>query len=617
VTRLLLLEHVPATFRPEPGETVVALTPEACYDLDRRRVPYMLTTDFGVDAELAALEPRHWQEQLGWIASLDEAIAGEVAATRRWRFGAATLYAFDLKRTMDPLRVQAVELGSMLDACDHITLHRRAEADSPGPFHLAFRGRNARSRLLPLVAGVRGIAFEERVDDEGPAPVTPVLETRATTESSAWAVRVRRRLAARLRESHGRVRGARSTQAGANASGDLTLLFADSGYDLEPLLTRARTHGHRCLRVRGDTVIEEGEGRTEVARLPTEGADSDWDSAAETIASSGHGLWNWPNEWLPGVPLADILRPRIVAWLREVMPRVAARAAALEELLRSERVDVVLGANIANLDVVTAAAVTARPTQSVLIDHGHDAFEQELFDLIALRYADHDFTPTSEFARYLRSRAPLCDYPTAEVQVGSYQWRSNAAPTRAEQPPYPLPGDRPTVVYALTSTAGDARYLNSAFYADGWYYHLCREIVDVLARHPEVFSIVKLFPGDGNVRNPIDLYVDDLGLDHLVSSRVPLRTWIPWADRIVFDLPSTGMYEAAAAGTPYLALLYSGHRHRPEAVDLLGPAAVQFTEPAEAAHAVDAFVGAETVTAPKLVPEGEEILTTLERLVRY
>jgi hypothetical protein len=592
VTRLVLLEHVPASFRPERADTVVALTPEACYDLDRREVAYTLTTEFGLDAALAALEPQHWEEQLGWIASLDEAVAAEVAATRGWRFGAATLYAFDLKRAMDPLRVQAVELDTMLDACDRVVLHRRAES-------------TARARLLPLVAGLRGIEFADRVDDERPEAGSAEPATPATTESTARLAGLRRRLEARLPRPR------------ASANGGLTLLFADFGYDLEPLLARARARGHRCLRVRGDAVFEEGARRTEVVRLPTEGADSDWSSAAETIASSDHSLWNWPNAWLPGAPLADLLRPRVEDWLRDLMPRVAARAAVLEELLRSERVDMVLGANIANLDVVTAAAVTTRPTQSVLVDHGHDAFAQELFDLITLRYVDHDFSPTSEFAGYLSSRRPLRDYPTAEVHVGSYQWRSSAAPAKPEQPPHPVPDDRPSVVYALTATAGDARYLNSAFYADAWYHRLCREIVDVLARHPEVFSVVKLFPGDGNVRNPVDLYVDDLGLDHLVSSRAPLRSWIPWADRIVFDLPSTGLYEAATAGTPYLALLYTGHRHRPEAVDLLGPAAVHFTEPAEAARAVEAFVEAATVTAPVLLPEGQEILTTLERLARH
>src|SRR5690348_974066 len=87
LSRLVLVEHARASFRPEPDDVVVALTPEACYELDRRGVAYELTTNFGVDAELSALEPQHWQEQLRWIDAFDQLIATHVAETRRWRFG--------------------------------------------------------------------------------------------------------------------------------------------------------------------------------------------------------------------------------------------------------------------------------------------------------------------------------------------------------------------------------------------------------------------------------------------------------------------------------------------------------------------------------------------------
>jgi hypothetical protein len=298
------------------------------------------------------------------------------------------------------------------------------------------------------------------------------------------------------------------------------------------------------------------------------------------------------------------------------MPITAARAAALHELITAEGIDLVVSANTINPDVIAAAAVTTHPTQSVLIDHGHAAHASAVWDLLMLRYVDHNFCATRELAQYMESRRPLYNYPTAEVHVASYRWRANAALSRRGRPPEPVPEGKPVVVYALTSTGGNARYLNSAWYSDGWYYRLCREIVDVLAHHSEIHSVVKPFPSDGLIRNPVDLYVDDLGLDHVVSSRAPLRAWIPWASRVVFDYPSTGLYETAAAGVPYLALLYTHHPFRREAVEQLGPAAAHFSAPAEAAGAVEAFVAAPDPSAPRFAPEGEEILATLERIAR-
>jgi hypothetical protein len=45
-------------------------------------------------------------------------------------------------------------------------------------------------------------------------------------------------------------------------------------------------------------------------------------------------------------------------------------------------------------------------------------------------------------------------------------------------------------------------------------------------------------------------------------------------------------------------------------------AAVPFTEPAEPARAVETFATTPTASAPRLAPEGEEILATLERIER-
>jgi hypothetical protein len=598
---------VPETLRSETDDLVVALTPEACYQLDRRGVPYRLTTDFGIAEELAALSPSHWQEQLDWIADLDELVAAHVPETKHWRFGAATLYAFNLKTIVDPVRVRALELAQMLDSCDSVILYRRTAVEPPTTFVRVFEGPSVTSRVLPLLAHARGLELEERLTD---APeldyagggLTPTPERRPLI-----------RLGARLKHGYRRLSG--ESRKATVAERRLTLLFADFGYDLTYLMTRARERGHRCLHVVGDTVIERAGGEA-VASLARAGGDAGWSAVADALTSPDHPLWNWPNGWIPGVRLADVIRPKVLHWLSAVMPSIAARAESFERLYTTQSVDLVLGADVALPDVVAAAAVSSASTQSVLIDHGHAAYASELFDLIMLRHMHHDFCGTSELARYMSARRALYDEPTAELHVGSYRWRASAALTRSSEPPAPVAEGKRIVVYALTSTAGNGHYLNSAWYIDGWYYRLCREIVDVLARHPEIHSVVKPFPGDGLIRNPIDLYVRDLGLDHVVSSRAPLQAWIPWADRIVFDLPSTGLFETAAAGVPYLGLLWRHHRHRPGAVEQLGDAAVDFTEPDEAARAVEAFVAASTVTAPRLPPEGDEILLTLERMSR-
>jgi hypothetical protein len=170
------------------------------------------------------------------------------------------------------------------------------------------------------------------------------------------------------------------------------------------------------------------------------------------------------------------------------------------------------------------------------------------------------------------------------------------------------------LVYALTAIAGDGRYLHNAWYPDAWYYELQRRLVDFLAESDGYRVVVKLFPGDGHLRNPIDRYVAERGAPHLSLSRAPFVEWLPEADRVFMDYTSTAFHECLFAGVPCRSLVHRTLRIRESIEQRIAASIARFQTHDEAVEILRAFLDEERPAVSDPGPEPGEILPLLERL---
>ena len=621
MSSLDLIESFPPTQQRWEAPPV-ALTADAVYECERRGLEYRLPADLRRVPQFDARQQSYWNDELGWFDLLDDLLCQSLPELPATGTRPALLYARWLKSALDPLFIRGCELASVLadpSEIDRVVLWREQDGRTAAPgglpdsTRILFAGRSLFSRLLPLFSDKAGIPHHEQIVT-GPAPPQSsgrgLLDSVRPVAGGLW-------------------RRWRSSSLPRGASGGLTLLFMHAGYDMRPLLAASLARGHRCLLYDGDAVFDvTGRVPRKLAVLPhADMLDARFGEAARIITRDESPLWEWPNSWF-GLPVSDLLRPGITYFIERILPELLTLTAQFLALYERTDVDYVLAPVLAQPPQFAAvdAARQIDRTQRVFIEHGDSALDASAVVLLELFQFDHYFSVSAESGEFFRQSGERHGRHVAEIHVGSYRWQANRRMRerrRWRRPPVRFADGRPTVVYAITHIVadhrylfGDERYVRDAFYSDPWYHGLQRRIVDVLASDSRFNFVIKMFPGAAWLSGPIERYVAERGASNLHISRHPFTQWLPWADRVILDFPSTAVYETAIAGVPFLCLLYPGLALRASALDEIAPWTRWFEGQDDAQRAVAEFLDAAHLPAPELRPAGRDILETLEGLVR-
>lgn len=617
MSRLLFVEGIPARLEVVPGDRVVALTAQAAGWLEERGVRYGCPSDFGSEARLAARSETHFQEQTAWLDRLDRFLWESVPALEGRALKPARLYGYFLKALVDNLLIRGEEcLGALSDGrlsrpsrpAEVILWPEPGRVARPEAFFAySLQPRGITSRLLSHVCALRGIPHR----------------TGAVRQSAGLQVG-----AARWSALFSRLRPAGTGAAAPGDNGRLTLLFLEQQYDLKDLLAEALQAGHRCLIRKGRRFLDLAAGGRCLYTAPPAGRpaspvhppDPVWEQTARVLLNLSHPLWEWPDRLLPH-PLSPLLRDCLAGWVGRVLPEMVFWSDGLCELYQREGVDFVLApALTGNLPVAAVAA--CRPpseAQSILIAHGDGADLEPAWDLFELFPYQHYFVPDQEFADHFRRRRALYAPPVAQVHTGTLRWKRYAGLRDRAGKRCPLPealrgGSKPVVVYACGKPECDAHYLNTFDYPEVDYFRLQRALVTAFASVRDFIFVVKLFPGDRRDRTALGRLVRGLQAAHLFLSEAPFTDWLPWADRVILETPSTPMYEAALAGVPFHLLAPASVQFRLEAIRPFLACVTLFRDPAEAAAQALQRLRAATPPSPSIRPEETGILEALARL---
>ena len=619
--RLVLMEGAPSHFTAQPGDSVVSLSPQASYRLDRNQQPYRIVTDFGSEEKLTALQDSYFMEELAWFDQVDSLLAKRLPQLQEGHLDPSILYGYHLKSLLDNLFIRGMELLAILKEKPDRVLWYPAEASSVSPENFlawSLEHRGVYGRILPHLCKAMSVPLE--TIQPGPS----------AKPGHAHGTRMPANIKRRLKEWSWIAQGLFYRRH--SDSRQLTLLFLEWGDYLGHLVQAALRKGHRCLILNGGRIVDlSGGGRThqlppwrdDICRIALQ-----LNSLAEELAGSSNPIWSWPNRWF-GVPAAPLLANPLKGWVRWTLPDFFALSKSFERFYVSQRVDFVLTPFLINSMDFPAVAACRRSaaTQSVLLADGDGPDQAPSWDVTELLRQQHYFVPNREFAGYFRHRSRLYSRPTARIHVESSRWKSytrlarrpwaylqrweGTVSLRLNRPPLNVPADRPVILYAAARRETDARYLNRPEYSDTWYYRLQSRLIQLFAGLPEFTFIIKLFPSPDAERTALEKVVEDSGAKNLLISRTPFRRWLPWADRVILDTPSTTLYEAALAGVPFHLLVYRKFPMRPEALSPFSPWLTLFDEPEEAARAVTAYLNKPHSGRPSIPVEDPNVLTTL------
>jgi hypothetical protein len=613
--RLIALDGLPPGFRPDPGDALLALTPRACLALDGEKRPYSILHEFGFEEKRAAFEKKYWPEQLAWFRKIDETLGAGLSFS--------TLFAYFLKISLDNLVVRALEARCVRDAgFEDVTLYVDPGAGrEEGLFGLCRGTVSNTARVWPGVLKALGARCRTE-----PLPARP--PSGAPRASPGWDSLAKDALFA--------ARAARwallSWKARRSETRPLGLLFMETYYAMGDVVEEACRAGHRCFLRRGDKIVDvSGPVPSTRGWGPAKGAT---ERPASDAFAAGSPLWNWPDQ-----AAGTAVEPWLGRCYREAAARdlteVARLAGRFDGFYRDERIDFVLLPSMRDtLDMAAvAAARRSTGTKSVLLAHGDGPDFAEMWDLTELLPYHHYFVPDEEFAAYFRERRALYpDRDPAQVHVGSPRWRRyrELARPRAQlfrrgetgarlggaRPPLDVPVGKPVLVYALALPDGDYRHLNKPCYSETWYFALQKALAKRLAGIPGYSVVFKLFPNREAEQAPLVEFVRSLDKDHFFLSRARFSDWLPFADRVLMDQPSTPLYEAALAGVPFHLLCHRDLAMRPAGLAPFRKQTTVFDSNEEACAAVAKFLRDPAPSRAALpVPPAGDVLSQLAGLL--
>lgn len=565
------VEHWTAGVSLPLSARVVGLTPSACWALDEAHVPHEIIEDFIDLPQIVRDAERFASGARRWIDAVDDWLSPQfdVPGMRP-----ALAYYAQLFPTISAVALRARELSEVLDRLRpaHVTYVWNAEAtDVVRPTLSYALTPSLFSRLTPLMAARRGIAFDQRVV---PKPAPPFTTSPPRRSLRAWTAS--RPQVFRAFSDWQSIRATRR----AKRSISLRLLFLNLNGYLRKMMTESVRAG-ACAYYRSDTdIIRQHVGwHRSVAGAPNVEApplafdDQRFDAFVATLGD------------LCGTDVSTIFGSRLRYFVKTLSPGMAQAAVSFRRLFERFEIDAVVMSNrtsIADYAAVEAARLSAG-TRAVYVNHGDDVFDQRWRETLVDQF-DVFYEASDEVAQHLRSR------PLARAAIAQQSDRYSLLPRRRQHGA----ASRPVLVYVPMMFGWDDTLWNEALCPDTWYFRWQVDLARYLAKRTDYDIVWKAFPQSGSTPDPMPAVLNSTGVDHIRYQTEPFIHWIPRADRVLIDFPSTAAYEAAVAGLPVLSLYAPALcRLRPHARESFGASLRPFASAEEGLRIVEEFLASD------------------------
>jgi hypothetical protein len=225
-------------------------------------------------------------------------------------------------------------------------------------------------------------------------------------------------------------------------------------------------------------------------------------------------------------------------------------------------------------------------TKRTLLCHGEDGAFSEQFQfyhdfLFSNRYICEDTGTMKMLNKYLKTKDVDVEFIYKKLLFEPFRkLKRNKARKRK-------------IIYLPTFFWVNQRYLNGANYEDVYYYKLQKAIIDCLSQHPE-YEFVWKQKWWVNDQDPVmHKYIKDRRIPNVKYSFKPLFDELKDCYALITDYPSTGMYEAAAAGVPVFGIYPKWFQMHDETIEYWGKNLEAFSNIEEALELINRFLSSD------------------------
>jgi hypothetical protein len=620
--RYYLVEtYSPSLKFEDDGNEVIALTPLACYELDKAGIKHSILEDHYDEGEFLRGEQAYYMDQLSWFDRLDNFLLDMFpeARTKHLRLGSSRY--FDLKKMVDSciVRCKAVDMfmrNVKPDSIRYISATWSEDSLTLAEYPLLFRtGQSLFSRIMPMFCKKYDVDFERTV--LGEAALSGIVHT------------VHGSIGSRVRRSLGNAKYVRElwhTYTTFSIRGLLprrctkckwSVLFLKTPSFVRDIIQEMNRAGHKVYCKRGHAIIKDSFPNRKTIRsiyanvcVSPEYSIGDLAKAMEQF-----GMLSWVDKYC-GVNISTVLMPRFLYFVDVFCPQLVSLIDAYVAFYNDNQIDMVVTPHMVSVDEYAAimAARYAEKTTSICLQHGDSVFALKTWDLSEYLPYDIYLTTNDEEEAYIKTRSEIAKLDTSVFQ---YPNRFNLVPKARRSTGKGLARKR-TVVFVPTMYTWDNIFWSEVHLPSTWYFAWHKEVIAFFGLRDAFTFIWKGIPASNATYDPSPDIINDARYGNIRYATEPFTKWIRKADMVLLDYPSTALYEAAVSGVPVMSLYFKPFTTlRESALRLFGSSLQPFSSFAEGIARIDKFLQSDLRDFVVEIPHSTTpVLETLERLRR-
>jgi hypothetical protein len=616
--KVYLIENYSSVIELDENGLIVALTPEACYRLDRAGITYSTIEDYYDEAELFADEDHYDELQLRWIWELDEFLKDNIKELKESDLRLGSIYYYWIKTfVLDPLYFRCYTLRSFFERV------KPAEvifiSAPPGKERLSLVledvSRSYCSQVIPLYCRDRDTPFKAVFPGgkDGNHRLTKPLK-------AGWSVIYRLKKALSKSETVRRVYFLYKYLASQpflprRSQKRLGIFIVRGGYNIWPeMLINALKRGHRVYELTNDLIVEVSPlsaGKHFCLQKDSALQDDTWQHAANLLQHTD--LIRRVNEQCH-LDVSEVVLPRLRYFISSICPQIFSHFKAFMEFYAQKNIDFVLAPYAWSLmEHGALAAANSRGINTVCLEHGDHIFADTSWRICELKNFNILIATNRESKEYFECLGKENNIPTRfrtsphrllpVEKIGELREKSRSR----------IKGGR--IIYLPTFFSGDRRTLERNIYLDIWYYRFQKSLLEYFSTRPEYTFVWKGLPQSDAVHNPIPDFIADSNFTNIEISTMPFIHHLLSVDRVICDFPSTGFYESVVAGVPTMSLYHKASKVRTTAVEYFGNLLKPFTDIPEAISHIDEFLNSDPELYKTTFDMGhEQIINILEKI---
>lgn len=302
------------------------------------------------------------------------------------------------------------------------------------------------------------------------------------------------------------------------------------------------------------------------------------------------GLPDWVNI-KADLRVTELMKPYFKHFLNILCVQFLIEVKNLQEFYGKEKIDFVISRASVGENCASAIAASngALNTKNVCFQHSAAVLDLKDWPIDELQPFDYYFSTDDLSEAYFKFCATYPYIDKCEVlQSPHYLKDMIGAAYRKEQPLWPV--KKETVMYITKKLTSGMLRFNTFIYPITWYFEFQKKLIELFGQRQDFHFLFKHSLAQKWAEESIIPYIHDRAFENIEIVDKPSYHYLDRADRVILDYPSTGFFEAAAAGIPVMAFYWDHFFEWKPSVDYFGRCLQPFSTPEEALQKITMFL---------------------------